>query len=89
MLYFLKLTEVCLGCVAVTNLAIAPRLVAQPNDIPVQVSYSKLDVNAVDLYYSNPIEPAESSNSEESVDLDNATDQPMLDDSSEDTTSLQ
>jgi len=87
-MHHFRLAGLCVGFVAVTNLAIAPRLMAQPDDIPVQVSSSKLDVNAVDLYYSDPIEPAESSNLEEAVDLDDASDQPMLD-SSEDTTRLQ
>lgn len=87
MLYFLRSTGICVGLVA-ASLAIAPQLKAQPASIPIQVAYSKLDVNAVNLYYSDPVEAVESS-VEEAVDLDSPTEEATLDDSSEESTSLQ
>ncbi|MBM0742318.1 hypothetical protein JOY44_11925 [Phormidium sp. CLA17] len=85
MLYFLRLTGVCAGLVAAVNLAIAPQPMAQPDSIPVQVAYSKLDVNAVDLYNSEPGEPVLSDDSEEAAELDSASDGAMPDNSPEET----
>lgn len=84
MLNLLRSPVVCIGLLTATCLAIAPRLMAQPASVPIQISYSKLDVNAIDLYYSDSDEPVESSDLEEAVDLDTASEE-----SSDETTSLQ
>lgn len=94
MLNLLRSTVVYVGfftaaSLAAASLAIAPRLMAQPSSSPIQISYSKLDVNAIDLYYSDSVEIVESSNSEEVVDLETISEESMLDDSSDETTSLQ
>jgi hypothetical protein len=89
MLYLLRSTGIWVGLAVVGSLAIAPRLMAHPASIPIQVAYSQLDVNAIDLYYSDPVETEDSSDSREVIDMDNTGDESMLEDSSEDTTSLQ
>ena len=88
MLKFLRSTVVYVGFLAAASLAIAPQLKAQSASTPIQVAYSKLDVNAVNLYYSDPDETVESSDLEEAVDLDSISDEAMSDDSSEESTSL-
>jgi len=84
MLNLLRSPVVCIGLLTAPSLAIAPRLMAQPASVPIQISYSKLDVNAIDLYYSDSDEPVESSDLEEAVDLDTASEE-----SSDETRSLQ
>ncbi len=84
MLNLLRSPVVCIGLLTATGWAIAPRLMAQPFSVPIQISYSKLDVNAIDLYYSDSVETGDSSDLQEAVDSDTASEE-----SSDEPTSLQ